>query len=114
MNNNINDIILLYVRCEATAEQRLQVKEYIYDNADNFNVLLRIMREEAMKEMGLDPASDFLPDLLKERSPIEFSECPAFNRESRMISADFADGEFDDDIFAMLCREILGQPAAWY
>ncbi len=61
MNNNINDIIRLYVRREATAEQRLQVKEYIYDNADNFNVLLRIMREEAMKEMGLDPASDFCP-----------------------------------------------------
>ena len=114
MNNNINDIIRLYVRREATAEQRLQVKEYIYDNADNFNVLLRIMREEAMKEMGLDPASDFLPDLLKERSPIELSECPAINRNSQMISADFADGESDDDIFAMLCREILGQPAALY
>lgn len=76
MSTNIDDIIRLFVRRQATAEQRRQVKEYIYDNADNFNVLLRIMREEAMKDMGLNPDEDFLPELLKERSPQAFGECP--------------------------------------
>ncbi len=113
MSTSINDIIRLYVRHEATAEQRAQVKQFVFDNADNFNVLLKIMREEAMKEIGLDPADDFLPALLKERSPKAFSECPAFSGP-QMISADFAYGTSDDDIFVLLCREILDEQAAWY
>lgn len=116
MSTNIDDIIRLFVRRQATAEQRRQVKEYIYDNADNFNVLLRIMREEAMKDMGLNPDDDFLPELLKERSPQAFGECPAFScyNNKQIISADFADGESDDDIFGHLCREILYEQPAWY
>lgn len=31
-----------------------------------------------------------------------------------MISADFADGDSDDDIFGLLCREILYEQPAWY
>ncbi len=114
MSTTINDIIRLYLRREATEEQRRMVREYIFDNTDNFNVLLKIMREEAMKEMGLNLDEDFLPGLLKERSPKAFAECPAFAEEARMISADFADGYSDDDIFGRLCREILQQPVAWY
>lgn len=115
MSTNIDDIIRLFVRRQATAEQRRQVKEYIYDNADNFNVLLRIIREEAMKDMGLKPEDDFLPKLLKERSPKAFEECPAFAcYNNQIISADFADGESDDDIFGHLCREILDEQPAWY
>ncbi len=60
-----------------------------------------------------DPADDFLPALLKERSPKAFSECPAFSGP-QMISADFAYGTSDDDIFVLLCREILDEQAAWY
>lgn len=116
MSTNINDIIRLYVRREATAEQRNQIREFVFDNTDNFNILLKIMREEAMKEMGMDPADDFMPELLKERSPKAYAEFPIFdsNAETQMISADFADSNGEDDIFAMLCKEILGQPAAWY
>ena len=114
MSTDIKDIIRTYVRRQATPEQRLQVKEFILDNADNFNILLRIMREEAMKEMGLDSADDFLPELLKKRSPEAFRSCPAFSQDDEVISANFADSSDEDDIFGFLCRELLDQNVAWY
>ncbi len=51
----------LYIDRKASLEQRLALKEYIIDDVSRFEILLDMMRRQAMKELNMDPADDFLP-----------------------------------------------------
>lgn len=73
---NIADLIRAYVRAEASEEETRIVREYIMADLNHFDILLRIMREEAMLELHLDPADDFLAEQLRRCAPKAFAERP--------------------------------------
>lgn len=77
----------LYAERRATDAQREQVYEYIMNDPARFEILIEIMRQKAMQELGLAPEDDFLPAHLECCSPSEFAMSAAFSEYRRKVSA---------------------------
>ena len=73
---NIADLIRAYVRAEASEEETRIVREYIMADLNHIDIQLRIKREEAMLELHLHPADDFLAEQLRRCAPKAFAERP--------------------------------------
>lgn len=75
-------MIRRYVSGTATPRESVAVREYISDDTNRFDLLLELMRNEAMQELGIDPSDDFLPEHLQRCCPGIFETSPAFKAET--------------------------------
>lgn len=106
MEQDIHNLIRIYARREATAEQREQIREYIYDDTDRFIELLQAMRHEAMGELGLNVSDDFLPDLIERCAPGAYF-LGRMNDDMPSPMSACMPSEDEEDIFSHLCRTLL-------
>lgn len=101
-------MIRRYVSGTATPAESEAVRDYVADDTNRFDLLLELMRTQAMEELGIDPSDDFLPEHLRQCSPTIYESSPAFKDDAGSMaqSAELWHGKARS-AYDMLKKELL-------
>lgn len=95
---DINELIRLHAAGKTTEDEAKEVITYLLNRHDGVSILVNAQREIAMKELNIDPSTDFLPELIAEESTeLSFAD-------ARMADHGTNSGDFTEYI----CNELLG------